>query len=46
MPKNMGIVRPDRVLVVETVEDYMIIEHKVWENKLAARRYDPTPWLT
>jgi hypothetical protein len=25
MPKNMGIVRPDRVLVVGTVEDYMTV---------------------
>jgi hypothetical protein len=30
MPKNMGIVIPDRVLVVRTVKDYMTIEHKVW----------------
>jgi hypothetical protein len=29
IPKNMGIVRPDRILVVGTVEDYMTVEHKV-----------------
>jgi hypothetical protein len=35
MPRNIGVVRPDRVLVVGTVEDYMTVEHKVWENQLA-----------
>jgi hypothetical protein len=44
-PKNMGVVRPDRVLVVGTVEDYMTVEHKVWEKQFAARGYDPTSWL-
>jgi hypothetical protein len=32
MPKNMGIVRPDKVLVVGAVEDYMTVENKVWEK--------------
>jgi hypothetical protein len=45
MPRNMGVVRPDRVLVVETVEDYMTVTHKVLEKQLAARGYDPTSWL-
>jgi hypothetical protein len=45
MPKNMGIVRPDRVLVVRTVEDYMTVEHKVWEKKLAARGLHYTVYL-
>jgi hypothetical protein len=37
MPKNMGVFRPERVLVVGTVEYYMTVEHKVWEKQLAAR---------
>jgi hypothetical protein len=45
MPRNMGVVRPERVLVVGTVEDYMTVEHKLWETQLAARGYDPTSWL-
>jgi hypothetical protein len=45
MPKNMGTVRPDRVLVVGTVEDYTTFEHKVWEKQLAAWGYDPNSWL-
>jgi hypothetical protein len=45
MPKNRGTVRPDRFLVVGTVEDYMTVEHNVWEKKLAARGCDPTSWL-
>jgi hypothetical protein len=46
MPKNMVIVSPDRVLVVGTVEDYvMTVEYKVWENQLASRGYNPTSWL-
>jgi hypothetical protein len=32
MPSNMGVVRPDRVLVVGTVEDCMTVEHKLWEK--------------
>jgi hypothetical protein len=46
MPKNMGVVRPGRVLVVGTMEEYMTVEHKVWEKQFAARGYDPTSWLT
>jgi hypothetical protein len=45
MPRNMAVDRPDRVLVIGTVEDYMTVEHKVWENQLAARGYDQTSWL-
>jgi hypothetical protein len=29
MPRNMVVDRPDRVLVIGTVEDYMTVEHKV-----------------
>jgi hypothetical protein len=45
MPRNMMVDRPDRVLVIGTVEYYMTVEHKVWEKKLAARVYDPTSWF-
>jgi hypothetical protein len=45
MPRIMGVVGSDRVLVVGTVEDYMTVEHKVWENQLPARCYDLTSWL-
>jgi hypothetical protein len=45
MPRNMVVDRPDRVLVVGTVEYYMTVKHKVWEKQLAARGYDPTSWL-
>jgi hypothetical protein len=45
MPMNMAVDRPDRVLVIGTVEDYMTVRHKLWENQLAARGYDPTSWL-
>jgi hypothetical protein len=45
--QEMGIVRPDRVLVVGTVEDYtMTVQHKVSEKKLAAPGCDTTSWLT
>jgi hypothetical protein len=37
MPRNMVMDRPGWVLVIGAVEDYMTIEHKVWENQLAAR---------
>jgi hypothetical protein len=39
--KNLGIVRPARVLVAGTVEDHMTVEHKVSEKQLAAGGYDP-----
>jgi site-specific DNA-cytosine methylase len=42
MPRNMVVDRPDRVLVLETVEDYITVEYKVWENQLAARGYEST----
>jgi hypothetical protein len=45
LPRNTGVVRPDRALVVGTVEYYMIIEHKIWEKQIAARGYDPPSWL-
>jgi hypothetical protein len=45
MPMNIKVDRPDRVLVIGTVEDYMTVGHKVWENQLSARGYDPTSWL-
>jgi hypothetical protein len=42
MPRNMGVVRPDRFLAAE---DYMTFKHKVWENQLAARGSDPISGL-
>jgi hypothetical protein len=45
MPKNMGIVRPDRVLVIGTVDYYMKVEHKVWVNKIVGWGYNPASWL-
>jgi hypothetical protein len=45
MPRNMGVFRSDRVLVVGTVEDCMTVEHNVLEKQLAARGYDLTSWL-
>jgi hypothetical protein len=45
MPRDMTVDRPDRVLVIGTVEYYMTVGHKVWEKQLFARGYDPTSWL-
>jgi hypothetical protein len=45
MPGDMAVDRPDRVLVIDTIEDYMTVGHKVWENHLSARGYEPTSWL-
>jgi hypothetical protein len=45
MPRDVTVDRPDRVLVIGTVEDYMTIGHKVWEKQLFARGCDPTYWL-
>jgi hypothetical protein len=45
MSRNIGVARPDIVLVVGTVEDYTTVEHKVSEKQLAAQGYDPTSWL-
>jgi hypothetical protein len=42
IPRNIVVYR---VLVIGTVEDCMTVEHKVWENQLAARGCDPTYWL-
>jgi hypothetical protein len=30
VPRTMFVDRPERVLAVGTVEDYMTVEHKVW----------------
>jgi hypothetical protein len=45
IPRDGKVDRPDRVLVIGTVEDYMTAGHKVWEKQLFARGYDPTSWL-
>jgi hypothetical protein len=45
MPTDATACRPDRVLVIATVEDYMTVGHKVWGKKIFARGYDPTSWL-
>jgi hypothetical protein len=29
MPRDVTVDRPDRVLVIDTVEDYMTVGHKV-----------------
>jgi hypothetical protein len=34
IPRHMAVDRPDRVLVIGTVEDYTTVKHKVWENQL------------
>jgi hypothetical protein len=44
MPRDVTVDRPDRVLVIGTVEDYMTVGHKVWEKQPFARGYDPTSW--
>jgi hypothetical protein len=45
MTRNMAVDRPDRFILIGTVEDYMTVGHKLWENQLSARGYDPTFWL-
>jgi hypothetical protein len=45
MPRYATAGRPDRVLVIVTIEDYMTVGHKLWEKQLFARGYDPTSWL-
>jgi hypothetical protein len=45
MHRDVTVDRPDRVLVIGTIEDYMTVGHKVWENQLFARGYDPTSRL-
>jgi hypothetical protein len=45
MPRNMAVDRPDMVLVIGTLEDYMTVEHKVWETQLPTRGCDQTSWL-
>jgi hypothetical protein len=37
MPRDVTVDRPDRVLVIGTVEDYMTVRHKVWEKQIFAR---------
>jgi hypothetical protein len=37
MTRDMTMDRPDRVIVIVTIEDYMTIGHKVWEKQLFAR---------
>jgi hypothetical protein len=37
IPRKMAVDRPDRVLVIGTVEDYTTVKHKVWENQLDVR---------
>jgi hypothetical protein len=43
MHKNMGIVRPDRVLVFGTMEDYVTIGHKLCENSSQLEAMTPLP---
>jgi hypothetical protein len=45
MPTDAMTCRTDRVLVIGTIEDYMTVGPKVWENQLFARGYDPSSWL-
>jgi hypothetical protein len=45
MTRNMTVDRPDRVLVIGTVKDYMTVGHKVYENQLSVRGCNPTSWL-
>jgi hypothetical protein len=45
MPRGVMVDRPDRVLVIGTVEDYTTVGHKVWGKKLFERGYNPTSWL-
>jgi hypothetical protein len=45
MYRNVALDRPNRVLVIGTIEDYMTVQHKVWEKQLSARGYNPTSWL-
>jgi hypothetical protein len=44
-PDDQGGYRPDRVLVINTVEYYMTVGHKVWDKQLFVRGYEPTSWL-
>jgi hypothetical protein len=45
IPRDVMVDRPDRVIVIDTVEDYMTVGHKVWEKHISARGYEPTSWL-
>jgi hypothetical protein len=45
MPMDATACRPDRVLVIDTVEDYISVGHKVWGKQLFVQGYDPTSWL-
>jgi hypothetical protein len=47
MPTDATACRPDRVLVIGTVEYYMTAGHKVWEKQLFARdTTQPLGWFT
>jgi hypothetical protein len=48
MPTNATAYRPDRVLLMGTVEDYMTAGHKVWEKNSSLRRgkTQPLGWFT
>jgi hypothetical protein len=47
MPRDVTVDRPDRVLVICTVEDYMTAGHKVWENSsLCGGTTQPLGWFT
>jgi hypothetical protein len=41
MPRNMMVDRPERVIVIDTVEDYMTVGHKIWEKQISARGGQP-----
>jgi hypothetical protein len=34
MPTEVGKVEPNRVLGIRTVEEYMTVNHKVWEKQM------------
>jgi hypothetical protein len=47
MPRDVTVDRPDRVLVIGTVEDHMTIEHKVWkDSSLRGGTTQPLGWFT
>jgi hypothetical protein len=47
MPTDAMACRPDRVLVIDTIEDYMTVGHKVWEKiSLRGGTTQPLGWFT
>jgi hypothetical protein len=42
MTRDVTVDRPERVLVIVTIEDYTTVGHKVWEKQLFAWGYGPT----